>query len=190
MKIGLTGGIGCGKSAVLSLFADHGYLTCNADTICHSFYEDNTFCEQLVAHFGCGICAGNSRIDRRKLGRIVFGDAEAMAFLQSLIEPRFYEGLLNFLNTADAGGHDVSVEIPLLFEGHYEKLFDVTVAVWSPQVIRTRRMQERGWSNAEIFEREKAQLDPDKKLELADYGLINTGTLKDLEAQCAILFRP
>ena len=179
MFIALTGGIGCGKSAALEAFARSGLITADADKICHEFYKTPEGIK-IVGDRWPSVLTPEGDIDRKKLGNIVFRDENDLAWLESVVNPYLHKCLAEFRKSDKT----VVVEIPLLFEKNLENTCDATVCVWSPFALRRQRLAMRNWDNAECSRRERLQWSPERKLAAADYGLINTGSLAMLEAQC------
>ena len=179
MFIALTGGIGCGKSAALECFSRNGIFCTDADKICHEFYTTSEGISKVAARWP-SVLDENGAIDRKKLGNIVFRDENDLAFLEGIVTPYLFERI----NAYRAKSEPVIMEIPLLFEKNMQQLCDKTICIWSPFALRRQRLAARNWDHAECSRRERLQWDPDKKLAAADYGIINTGTLEELEKQC------
>ncbi len=179
MFIALTGGIGCGKSAALNIFAQCGFQIADADKICHRFYETGTGIESVLCRWPSA-ADENGKIDRKKLGNIVFRDENDLAYLESLVSPF----LLSELDKIRESSAITIVEIPLLFEKNMQNNCDAVIAVWSPFELRRRRLAARNWDHAECSRRERLQWAPERKLAAADYGIINTGSMETLEKQC------
>ena len=179
MFIALTGGIGCGKSAALECFARCGAICADADKVCHEFYDTAEGIQKTAARWP-SVLDDNGRIDRKKLGNIVFRDENDLAFLERLVTPYLFERIAQYR----ANPALVIMEIPLLFEKNMQNLCDKTICVWSPFALRRERLAKRGWDHAECSRRERLQWHPDKKLAAADYGIINTGSLEQLDNQC------
>ncbi|MBE6370418.1 MAG: dephospho-CoA kinase [Lentisphaerae bacterium] len=179
MFIALTGGIGCGKSAALQIFAECGLQTADSDRICHEFYQTTDGIAAVAARWPQAV-GQNGAIDRKKLGNIVFRSEDDLHFLEELVTPYLMKRLQEF----KAAASTVIVEVPLLFEKNLADLFDKTVAVWSPFELRRERLATRNWDHAECSRRERLQWSPEKKLAAADYGIINSGSLEFLRGQC------
>lgn len=187
MNIGLTGGIGCGKSTALSIFQKLGFLTASADTICHDLYTRKDLITTLTDRWSNDILQEDGFVNRKKIAEIVFENPQELTFLESKLETLIAEEIQKKLIEACQTRRSIVIEVPRLFEVGWEKWFDVTVAVWSPPEIRRQRLLQRNWSEREIHRREALQFSPDSKLEKADYGLINAGSLEQLEQQCSDL---
>lgn len=185
MLIGLTGGIGCGKSTALTLFRQLGWQTVDSDAICGELYarKDKRLLDPLVKRWGYdAVFLKNGELDKVGIAGIVFRDAKEMTFLEKIIHPLIKERAFQIINSFE--DNRVIFDVPLLFESGWDKDCDKTVAVWTTGKIQYRRLYDRGWGDSEIERRIKSQLTPDEKLQLADYALINTGDIDLLMEQC------
>ena len=190
MILGITGAFGCGKSAVLSHFAAWGWQTADADQLCHEFYQerDPSFLSALTGRWGKQVLDATGGVNRRALGKIVFSDPGELAELTRLIYPRLGEKLRTLTGSWKERELNGAVEVPLLYEERYESWFDATVAVWAAKEVRHARLTAaRGFTAAEIRQREDRQLASDVKLERADYALINNTSREELERQIDLL---
>lgn len=187
MLIGLTGAIGGGKSTALAAFAACGAKTCDADRMCHELYGDASVLARLAEHWG-DRCLENGRVDRQKIARIVFQNQAELDFLTGVLYPELEKKMTEVRRTAALPGSPVwVVEIPLLFECGWEKYCDASAALWTGRDLRHQRLLGRGMTPEEITRREAKQWSEDRKLEAADYGLINYGSRHSLEMQCEML---
>jgi dephospho-CoA kinase len=185
---GLTGAPGCGKSTVLKLFSDLGRYTLDADSLCASIHNTpgGTFHEKIRERWGDSVLKSDGTTDKQKLAGIVFTDPEELSWLEGELYPAMTEQAACFFRSLP----DDSVaifEIPLLFERNWNIGLAGTIAVWSPLQIQHKRLTERGWSEEESARRCAAQFSADKKLELADYGIINDDSMEKLKQQCIYL---
>jgi len=178
--IGLTGGIGAGKSEALAAFERQGAATLATDVVSHELLEDPAVHEALAERWGREI-APNGEIDRARVAERVFGDREELAFLESVLHPRVGQHLLDWRQRLDPATEVAVVEVPLLFEAAMEGAFDATVAVVADDEARNRRLAERGQPGLEG--REDRQLDQEEKAKRADHVIRNDGTLEELEGQ-------
>ena len=187
MFVGLTGGMGCGKSVALNFFAELGYMTIDADSICHKLYNDreSQFTQTLHKRWGDRIITGTGEINRKLVGEIVFSDKEELEWLNSTIHPAVLEeGLKIHANSRQA----ITIfDVPLLFEVGWEHHFDKIISVWCDENRRIDHLLKRGMSKDEIARRDKNQWSPDLKMERADYAIINNSTLSHIQAQCKII---
>jgi dephospho-CoA kinase len=178
--VGLTGGIGAGKSETLAAFERAGVATLSTDRVSHDLLDDDEVRAALVGRWGEEVAPGGS-IDRNRVGEIVFGDREELAFLEGLMHPRVG---LHVLEWRQALGEDVEVavvEVPLLFEAGMEDAFDATVAVVAEDGIRDARLRER--DHVGLAGREDRQLDQAEKERRADHVIRNDASLEELHEQ-------
>lgn len=187
MLIAITGGFGSGKSTVGAVFAHEGWRVEDLDAEVHRLYQfpASAFAARLRERWGVRVWPANGPADRAEIGRIVFGRAAEREFLNGLIHPVLRERLVRW--RAAARETPAAVEVPLLFELGWETMFDAVAAVWAPRDLRCERLRNRAFDAAEFARREAAQLDPDRKLERADFGIVNLGEPALLEKQCVIL---
>ena len=128
------------------------------------------------------------RFDRAKIAGVVFAAPEELKHLTGLMYPRLERSLDDFAAAARRDGANAAVEVPLLYENRMEGRFDAVLTVWAPAKLRHERLRRfRNFDDAEIRRREALQMDPDVKLERADYALVNSGSAADLAAQFEIL---
>ena len=182
MKLGLTGGIGCGKSTVVGLFHDAGWHTIESDAIVRELLQGDTAVHsQLRERWGEGVFAEDGAVDRKAVARCVFGDPRELEWLEDLLHPLVRERW----ESAVAGDSEGLwlVEIPLLFEKRLETRFDLTVCVSSPPDVVETRMLARAYTKAEILQRRRRQLPLEEKIDRADYLISNAGSLEFLKRQ-------
>lgn len=177
--IGLTGGIGCGKSLAAQYFADLGAFVIDADQLARAAIERGSEgFDEVVSFFGDSIL-NNGDIDRRALGDLIFKDAEAKKKLESIVHPfvrREFEEAV-----ASLKGDEVLVyEIPLLVETDAQDRFDVVVTVESTLENRITRLRERGMRISDIEGRIAAQATREQRIEVADFLIDNDGTEDEL----------
>ena len=187
--IGLTGGPGCGKSAVLKIFASFAsWRVFDADEICHDLYaEKNSFlAERIAARWGRDFLRADGTPDRSKIAGMVFDSKEELAWLNSLVHPEIMRRVECGIDACACTDH-VMIDVPLLFETGWNRFTDSVVAVWSSPEIQMTRLLARGWTREHAEARIAAQLPASEKLERADYGIINNASPAVLEAQCVEL---
>ncbi len=179
--VGLTGGIGTGKSTVLKEFDRLGAATLSLDQIAHEQAQPGGVAYRaIVKAFGPEVLDGSRRIDRRKLGSLVFRSKSARTRLERLTHPLILKEAKDIIGRM---GGVVIVDVPLLFEGGYQTMFDATVLVTcSPKNQLARVMRRDKLSPAEARRRIAAQWPLDKKRRLADLALDNDGTPAALRA--------
>jgi len=199
--IGLTGGIGSGKSTVSGFLAELGAVIINADEVGHEAFKPDTHgWRQVVTAFGRQILKTNGEIDRNKLGEIVFADSEALARLNSIVHPLVYEMVKAQLEEYRRRGVEVVVlEVPLLIDVPLSKkagepsLLDEVDEVWvtvAPEAIVLERLKEKvGLSEQESLARIRSQLSPEERVRRADLVIDTDCSLDELRARVQELWR-
>jgi len=190
--IGLTGGIGSGKSTVSQFLAELGAIIIDADKIGHEVFKPETEAwREVVAAFGQQIVAANGTIDRKKLGTIVFSNPEARARLNQIMHPRIYEVVRAQLAEYQRQGVSVVVlEAPLLVEAGWTSLVDeVWVTTASEDTVLKRLRERTGLSEAESQARIRAQLPAEKRIREADVVIDTDCNLDELKAKIGELWR-
>lgn len=183
LLVGLTGGIGSGKSTVARLLALRGAVVIEADALAREVVEPGTpGFERVVEAFGPGVLSPAGDLDRAALARVVFDDAERRRALEAIVHPevarRFAEEVGRYRGT----DRIVVYAVPLLVERGLAPAFDVVVAVSAPEATRVERVvAERGVDAAEVRARLAAQVADEERAAVADLVLDNAGTLDDLE---------
>lgn len=188
--VGLTGGVASGKSAVAAKLASMGAVVIDADALARQVVEPGTpGLAAIKDTFGEGILLPDGSLDRPALGAIVFSDAAQRAKLNEIVHPLVREQA-EALREAAAPGALVVEDIPLLVESGQADRFDAVIVVQAPHDERIRRMvQDRGWSRDDAEARMAAQATDEQRAAVADYLLDNSGSLEELEAQVASLYR-
>ncbi|PKB73601.1 MAG: dephospho-CoA kinase [SAR202 cluster bacterium Io17-Chloro-G7] len=185
LVIGLTGGIGTGKSEVTRLLQALGAMVINADQVGHEAYQpDSESWVEVVKAFGEDILGPNREINRQKLGAIVFGDSEQLAKLNRIMHPRM-AGIVSVRleSLRDQGTEVVVVEAALLYEAGWDSLVDEVWATDSPVETVMERLQARnGMSPEEVLKRIDSQMDRSERLRRAQVIVDNGGNVVDLEA--------
>ena len=184
LKIGLTGGIAAGKSEALAAFGRLGAATLSSDAVVHELLEAEPLRTTLVERWGEEVAPDGS-VNRTRIGEIVFADPEELAWLESQIHPLVAERMVEWLTELPGGTELAVVEVPLLFEGGREAVFDATVAVVAADEVRRQRAEARG--HALVDEREARQLSQAEKAERADHVVANDGSVEDLERELRTL---
>jgi dephospho-CoA kinase len=181
MNIGLTGGIGCGKSTALACFADAGATTIETDAVVRDLLaRDAELIDLIRGAFGSQVLDAEGRVDRAALGRKVFNNSEALALLESFVHPRVRDHWTRQLRE----NHPVLiVEIPLLFEKDLNGHFSSTICVSSYPEVQNQRLKARGMSDSQIQYRKQRQLGLNEKMRRADIILFNNGSLEHLREQ-------
>jgi dephospho-CoA kinase len=180
MVIGLTGGIGCGKSAAAACFAKSGFHVVDADRIARQVLDSPDIVPRLQGRWGKACLGEDGRPDRRWIATKVFQDTAELTFLEGLIHPEVAR--LRLLEVADQSRHHV-VEIPLFFEKNLTDGFDAIVCVGSSEETRRARLLARGLSVDDINRRINSQLPLSEKVKRSEFVLWNDGELDFLQAQ-------
>ncbi|HEV2873580.1 MAG TPA: dephospho-CoA kinase [Thermoleophilaceae bacterium] len=181
--VGLTGGLGAGKSEALRLLGELGAATLSTDAVVHELIATGELRDEIVARLGPGVLSDGA-LDRSAIAARVFGDDEARAWLESVLWPRVGERVAAW--RAEVGDDGVAVvEVPLLFESGMEDVFDRTIAVVAGGSVRERRAAARG--HASVPERAGRQLPQAEKAERADYTVQNDGSLTELRESLSLL---
>jgi len=169
--IGLTGGIGSGKSTVSRFLAELGAVIIDADKVGHEALKPDTeIWRKVVAAFGTGILKPNREIDRKKLGKIVFGNPEALARLNQIMHPPMYQLVkAQIKEYRQQGGEVVVLEAPLLIEAGWTSLVDEVWVTVAPEPTVVRRLKEKvGLSERESLARIRSQLSSEERVKHAD----------------------
>ncbi|MGA5418759.1 dephospho-CoA kinase [Streptomyces lavendulocolor] len=184
LKVGLTGGIGAGKSEVSRLLSSYGAVLIDADKIAREVVEPGTpGLAAVVAAFGPDVLTAEGTLDRPRLGSIVFSDPESLATLNGIVHPLV--GARSAELEAAAGPGTVVVhDVPLLTENGLAPLYDLVVVVdASPGTQLDRLVRLRGMTEADARSRMSAQATREQRLAVADLVIDNDGPLEALEPQ-------
>lgn len=188
--IGLSGGPGNGKSAVAEIFREEGICVIDADKVCHAIYQekDNEVIAAMRQRWGENIFDPEGFIDRKKIAEIVFNDEGERKFLDTLLHPEIFRRINILLEKEEGKNSSFAVlEAALLFESSWNHKMFRTITVWAREDIRMERLLARNWTREHAEKRIASQMPDSEKMELADYVLINNGTLEDLRSECRIL---
>jgi dephospho-CoA kinase len=180
MRIGLTGGIGAGKTATCACFGRQGFRVLSADRLAHEVLMRPDLLRRIQQRWGDEVITENGLPDRELIAERVFCQPTELAWLESQIHPVIRAEWQAAM--ADPS-QDWLVEVPLLFEKAWEGDFDVTVAVVCDPKVQRRRLLERGWTPGQIDARLACQLPMAEKAARAHHVLTNDGSLETLEAQ-------
>ena len=183
MVIGLTGGIGCGKSTAAACFAELGFVIIDADQLARQVLESHVCVSRLRVRWGAACLDAQGVPDRKWIAAKVFADADERAFLESVTHPEVAR--LRRDATADASV-DYVVEIPLLFEKELADGFSSVVVVACSDDVRRVRLRARGLSNEEISARIASQLSLVEKVKRANVVLWNDGEPAFLREQVRV----
>jgi dephospho-CoA kinase len=178
--VGLTGGLGAGKSEALRILGELGAATLSTDAVVHELLATDELRDVVVARLGDGV-ARDGTLDRSLIAERVFGDDEARGWLEGELWPRVGQRMAAWKQEVDAldPAPPVAVlEVPLLFESGMEQAYDATIAVIADEHTRAERAGARG--HASVEQRAGRQLTQEEKAEKADYTVRNDGTLDEL----------
>ncbi len=190
--IGLTGGIGSGKSTVSQFLAELGVVILNADEVGHkAFKPDSEIWRKVVAVFGRQIVTPDGNIDRKKLGNIVFGNTESRARLNQIMHPRMYALVKAQLEEyRQQGTRVVVLEAPLLLEAGWTSLVDEVWVTTAPEATVLKRLEERsGMSQAESLTRIRSQLSSAERVRHADVVINTDCDLDELKSKVMKLWQ-
>ena len=190
LRLGLTGGIASGKSAVAAMLRDMGFSVLDADSLAHRLIEPgNSAYDEVLHEFGQAVLAPGGRVDRAKLSAIVFNDRARLDRLNAIIHPRVAEIVFRQFNEWErAGTRDAAfVEAALLIESCIHKKLDGLVVAWCEPQQQLERLIARGLSEAEARRRIAAQLPVAEKLRLATEKIDCSGSLEQTRLQVQAL---
>jgi dephospho-CoA kinase len=183
--VGLTGGMGAGKSEALAALERAGAATLSSDAVVYELLATEAVRDELVDHLGAEVAPGG-RIDRDAMAGIVFEDDDKRSWLEGYLWPKVGERIWAWREELDAREDPPAaavVEVPLLFESGMKEAFDRTIAVIADDDVRAERIGARG--HAGVASRESRQLSQKEKAELADFTVRNDGTIEELEEALA-----
>ena len=178
--VGLTGGLGAGKSEALRALEELGAATLSTDAVVHELLAGDELRDIVAERLGAEV-ALNGQLDRSLIAERVFGDDEARAWLEGELWPRVGQRVADWkqeVEALDPAPPVAVVEVPLLFESGMEAAFDATIAVVADESVREERAGARG--HAAVSERAGRQLSQKEKAERADFEVRNDGTLDEL----------
>lgn len=188
MRVGLTGGVGSGKSTVAGLLAEHGAVIVDADAIAREVVRAGTpGFDAVVARFGRGVVGADGELDRAALATIVFGDERARADLNAIVHPLVGQRSAAVAAAAPPGAVVVH-DIPLLVESHLAPAFDAVVVVEAEPGTRLARLAARGMSEADARARMAAQASDEQRRAVASEVIDNDGSLAALRAEVDALW--
>ena len=184
--IGLTGGIGSGKSTVSLCLAELGAVIIDADKVGHeAFKPDTEAWHEVVATFGRQIIAPSGEIDRKKLGEIVFSQPEALLRLNRIMHPKMHDMMKSQIEDYRRQGVEVVVlEAAILIEANWTSLVDeVWVTVTSEAMVLERLKQQRGLDEEQTLARIRSQISSEERARHADVVINNNGDLEEVRAK-------
>jgi dephospho-CoA kinase len=184
LSLGLTGGIGSGKSTVSAMLEEHGAVVVDADRIVRALQEPGQpVFEAMVEEFGQGIVSEDGTLDRQAVADIVFADEGALKRLNAIVHPAVGAAMAERI--AELAGTDavVVLDIPLLVESGRDDMAAVIVVDVDPDVAVRRLVEHRGFTEDDARARMARQVSRDERVARADVVLDNSGSLEDLRAQ-------
>lgn len=182
LQVGLTGGIGSGKSLAAEYFAQLGAVVVDFDQLARDVVERGTEgFDEVVARFGDSVLT-QGELDRKKLGEIIFADPSAKKNLEAITHPRIRAAYAKFLEEQNSDAI-VIAQIPLLAESEHAYPFDLTIAVSTPESQRYERLRQRGLKDYQIAARMSAQATDQAREAIVNIVIRNDGTSDDLLRQ-------
>jgi dephospho-CoA kinase len=184
-RVGLTGGIGTGKSTVARLLASRGAVIVDADAIAREVVAPGTpGLAEVVAEFGEGVLQADGTLDRPGLGRIVFADPVALRKLEAITHPKISAESARRISEAESRGAPLLVhDIPLLVENGLPETFDEVLVVEAPDEVRLERLAYRGLPREQALERMRSQATNEARRAAATHLIDNGGSLAELRAR-------
>lgn len=192
LKVGITGGIGCGKSEVCRLLEKEGIPIINADVVARDLANENEQIKhELKQIFGNDVYLPDGKLDRKKVAAIIFNDEDVKQRINRIIHPHVLEYQKNELIRLEAPGKVkiAGVEAALIFEAGSQNQFDVIVVVAASRETIVQRLKSRDdLTEEEILKRINSQLDLQEKIKRADFVIHNDGPLDELNHKVKRLF--
>jgi dephospho-CoA kinase len=185
--VGLTGGLGSGKSTALEALRRLGAEVLSSDAVVHELYESTPLREAVIARFGADVAPGGV-VDRAAVARRAFATDHDRAWLEGQVWPLVGARVAQWLEETRAkrpAPPAAVVEVPLLFEAGLEQMYDATIAVTADESVRRRRASERG--HALVDERAARQLSQEEKAQRATFVVVNDGSVEDLERKLSVV---
>ncbi|HYS28802.1 MAG TPA: dephospho-CoA kinase [Candidatus Limnocylindria bacterium] len=189
--LGLTGGLGSGKSTVSRMFADLGAEVIDADQLAREVVmPGKPALKEIVDTFGREFLRKDGMLDRPRLGHLIFGDPTARTWLNAITHPRIQSRMAEEISARESKDGILVLDIPLLYENRRTSIVEAVVVVWVDRATQIQRLVERdGLSEAEAQRRIAAQLSLDEKRKRADFVVNNTLTLEATREQVADVYR-
>jgi dephospho-CoA kinase len=194
MKIGLTGGIACGKSTVAAMLVRSGALLVDADQVAREVVlPGEPALDKVAARFGQAVLHADGTLNRAALGTLVFSDADKLRDLESILHPAIRGRMWDRMNRYEAEDPSriVFADIPLLYETGQHKLYEGVLVIYVPRELQLERLMLRDPSltREQAIRRITLQKDIEEKKRLADWVIDNSGTLEQTERQVSDFMR-
>lgn len=175
----LTGGIGCGKSTLANLLKLEGFNVIDADSIARKVLDEKS--EEVIAHFGSQIMQ-DSKINRAKLGEIIFNNPDKKELLESILHPQIHEIIMAKCEIFESKKKPYFMDIPLYFESKYKYPSRFVICVYASKEMQLERIMKRNnLSKADALKRIESQIDIETKRVRSDFVIENTSDLKTLQ---------
>jgi dephospho-CoA kinase len=181
--VGLTGGIGAGKSEALAALARLGAATISSDAVVHELYENPEVRAAVIARWGDDV-APDGRVDRSRVAKRAFADEADRQWLEGMLWPKVGERIAEWRaieTQREPPPRALVVETPLLFEAGLESAYDATIAIVADESVRAERAGTRG--HEALDERAARQLTQEEKASRATFAVANSGTIDELERE-------
>ena len=184
LLIGLTGGIGSGKSSVSARLAERGAVVIDADAIVREVQAPGTpVLAAMVEQFGPGILNSDGTLDRQAVADVVFTDSDALAALNAIVHPAVTAEIARRMEAEAGTDHVVVLDIPLLVESGRSDLAGMIVVDLDPEVAIARLVEHRGFKEADARARIARQVSRDERVAKADLVIDNSGSVSALDPQ-------
>lgn len=181
LLVGLTGGIGSGKTTVARMLADRGAVVVDADGLSRRALDPGTpGHRRVVEAFGARILSDDGSVDREALAAVVFAEPEKRRLLESIVHPEVFAGLQRIVAAHRDSGAVIVFDAALLVETGFDHACDLVIVISTPVDMQVRRLEERGMDPDEVRRRIAAQTAPEVRDEHADIVIPNAGDLEEL----------
>ncbi len=193
LKVGLTGGIATGKSFILSVFRELGCEVIDADLVAHQVMEPGRPAfDEIVAHFGEDVIGHDGKLDRGRIGALVFADRAQREKLNSIVHPRVFEAQAEWFSEIEGRNPDAIavVDAALMIETGSWRRFDKLIVAWcAPELQLQRLIQRNSLTEEQARARIAAQMPSDEKLKFADYAIDTSRGFADTRSQVEAVYR-